>query len=83
MFNVVKRFSSQLARATRRRRRGPRPDCSEFTQVRTTEGWAPRMVAMWGKETELGMAEYIEIVPVPGYNYSVIYKFERCVRTGQ
>ena len=52
-------------------------------QVTTTEGWVPRMVAMWGEETDLGMMEYIEIVPVPGYNYSVIYKFERCVRTGQ
>ena len=52
-------------------------------QVTTSEGWVPRMVAMWGEETELGMAEYVEIVPVPGYNYSVIYRFERCVRTGQ
>jgi hypothetical protein len=83
MFNAAKRSLKLLARATRRRRRGPRPDCSEFMQVTTTEGWVPRMVAMWGEETDLGMMEYIEIVPVPGYNYSVIYKFERCVRTGQ
>ncbi len=83
MFNAVKRFWKLRAPAMLRRRKRPRPDCSEFMQVTTTEGWVPRMVAMWGEETDLGMAEYIEIVPVPGYNYSVIYKFERCVRTGQ
>lgn len=83
MFNTAKRFLKRLARAMPRGRKPRRHDCSEFTQVTTTEGWVPRMVAMWGEETDLGMMEYIEIVPVPGYNYSVIYKFERCVRTGQ
>lgn len=83
MFNAVKRFWKRLAPATRKRRSRHVPDCSEFMQVTTSEGWVPKMVAMWGEETELGMAEYIEIVPVPGYNYSVIYKFERVVRTGQ
>ena len=83
MFNAVKRSWSRLARAMPRGRRSRRRDCSEFMQVTTSEGWVPKMVAMWGEETELGMAEYVEIVPVPGYNYSVIYRFERCVRTGQ
>lgn len=83
MFNAATTFLKRLGLGTRRRRSRPATDCSEFTQVTTAEGWVPRMVAMWGEETELGMAEYIEIVPVPGYNYSVIYRFERCVRTGQ
>ena len=51
--------------------------------VRTSEGYVPRMVAMWGEERELGMQEWIEVVPIPGYNYAAIYKYERCVRTGQ
>lgn len=83
MFNAAKRSLRLLARAMPRGRKSRRPDCSEFMQVTTAEGWVPRMVAMWGEETDLGMMEYIEIVPVPGYNYSVIYKFERVVRTGQ
>lgn len=51
--------------------------------VKTTEGYVPKLVAMWGEEKELGMSEWLEIVPVPGVNFSTVYRYERAVRTGQ
>lgn len=53
------------------------------SEVKTTEGYTPKMVAMWGDEQGLGMQEWLEIVPISGLNEAAIYRFDRCVRTGQ
>lgn len=52
-------------------------------QVKTDEGYSVRPVAMWGEDRELGLQEWIEVAPIPGYNYAAIYKYDRCIRTGQ
>lgn len=52
-------------------------------QVKTDEGYCVNVVAMWGEDRELGLQEWIEVAPIPGYNYAALYKFDRCIRTGQ
>lgn len=51
--------------------------------VKTSEGYTPKLAAMWGQEKELGMSEWLEIVPVPGANFSTVYRYERSFRSGQ
>lgn len=51
--------------------------------VQTSEGYKPRLVAMWGEDCDLGMSEWLEVVPVSGLNMSAIYRFHRSYRTGQ
>lgn len=51
--------------------------------VKTSEGYIPKLAAMWGEEKELGMSEWLEIVPVPGVNFATVYRYERSFRSGQ
>lgn len=41
-----------------------------------------KLLGMWGEIDDCGMGEWIEVNVAPGLNYSAIYRYDRCVRTG-
>lgn len=42
-----------------------------------------KLIGMWGETDDCGMGEWLEVNVAPGLNYSAIYRYDRCVRTGQ
>ena len=51
--------------------------------VKNTFNDPVKLVGMWGETDDCGMGEWIEVNVAPGLNYSAIYRYDRCVRTGQ
>jgi hypothetical protein len=54
----------------------------EERSVKTDEGWVLKVASMWGDSSGMGMREWLEVVPVPGVNFSALYRFDRFERTG-
>jgi hypothetical protein len=41
-----------------------------------------KLIEMWGETDDCGMGQWLEVNVASGLNYSAIYKYDRCVRTG-
>lgn len=54
----------------------------EEAAVKNTFNDPIKIMGMWGQTDECGMGEWLEVNVAPGLNYSAIYRYDRCVRTG-